>query len=215
MHNLHRLKQELAHVLWMGGSPCSGKSSIANIVAEQCQLQIYHVDEAFNMQHRSRIIPAEHPMLHRWTTTPWNELWTQPADILLAETKACYHEHFDLIVEDLLSLSKSVPILAEGTALLPDRVFILIEHRHQALWTVPTQEFQRNHYPHRGAWVQQILSQCEHPDQALRNWMDRDVALAQWTVQRTKSLGLPLLEVDGTRSIAGNAEWVMKHFHLS
>jgi 2-phosphoglycerate kinase len=205
--------EALAHVLWMGGSPCSGKSSIAALLAERYGLRTYHVDEAYQ-EHRQCLDPARHPCMHKWTTTPWDELWMQPAEVLLSEAIACYGEHFQLVLEDLLALPKSDPLLVEGTALLPDRVADLLLDQHRALWVVPTEAFQREHYPQRGAWVGSILSQCRDPEGALQNWMDRDVAFAKWVTRRARALGLNLLEVNGRRSIAENAARVAEYFQL-
>lgn len=210
-----QLRQDLTHVYWMGGSPCSGKSSIAPLLAEPYGLQTYHVDDAYNRRHRHQIVPGLHPTLHKWTTNPWNALWMQPPDVLLAEAIASYGEHFRLILADLLALTRSAPVLVEGTALLPDRVLDVLCHPHHAIWIVPTEQFQREHYPRRGPWVQGILSACDDPGRALRNWMGRDVAFARWVTRRAGALGLALLEVDGEHDISHNAARVAAHFRLS
>ena len=69
-------------------------------------------------------------------------------------------------------------------------------------------------YPKRGPFVQLILKQCADPDQALQNWMDRDVAFAHWVKTRTQQLGLRCIQVNGKRSIQENAELVAEHFQL-
>jgi hypothetical protein len=206
-------RANLSHVLWMGGSPCSGKSSMAEILAERYQLRTYHVDDAFH-QHKDRFNPQEHPTLYKWTDLPWSELWMQPPDILLDEAISAYREHFRFILEDLLNLPKSDPILAEGTALLPDCVTDLLQSRHQALWAVPSAVFQRTRYPQRGDWVHWILRQCDDPDRALRNWMDRDVSFAQWVTERTQALDLDVMVVDGQDSIIENAAVAAAHYRL-
>jgi hypothetical protein len=203
----------LSHVLWMGGSPCSGKSSIADILANKYHLRTYHVDDAFN-QHKERFNPRDNPTLYKWTNQPWDELWMHAPDILLQEAIAAYNEHFRFVVEDLLDLPESGPLLAEGTALLPDCVAPFLPNRHHALWVVPSAAFQRTRYPQRGEWVQWILGQCGDPDQALRNWMDRDVAFAEWVTERTQALDLDVLVVDGENSIIENAAAVAAHFRL-
>ena len=160
-------------------------------------------------------MPAEHPTPHKWTTLSWNELWMQPGDVLLEEAKAAYGEHFGMVLEDLLALPRSAPTLVEGTALLPDQVSSLLQQRHQAIWIVPTAAFQRERYASRGDWVQSILSHCGDPERAFQNWMERDVAFAQWVIKRTSALGLEWMQVDGTRTIAENASLVARHLRLS
>jgi hypothetical protein len=204
----------LAHVLWLGGSPCSGKSSIARLLADRYGLRIYSCDEAFG-QHRQQLTTTDQPTLYKWTHTPWAELWMQPAGVLLAEAIAAYREHLDLVMADLRRLPPSEPVLAEGTCLLPDGVQPCLPGPAAGIWLVPTEAFQRGHYPRRGPWVQEIVNQCPDPQQALRNWMDRDVAFAAWLAGRVQALGLELLVVDGQRSIPENARVVAHHFGLS
>jgi hypothetical protein len=209
-----RHQAALAHVLWLGGSPCSGKSSIARLLADRYGLRTYSCDEAFGRQ-RQQLTAAGQPTLYKWTHTPWAELWMQPAKVLLAEAIAAYREHLDLVVADLRHLPASEPVLAEGTCLLPDEVQAFLPGPAAGIWLVPTEVFQRCHYPRRGAWVQEIVNQCPDPQQALQNWMDRDVAFAAWLAGRVQALGLELLVVDGRRSIVENAEVVARHFGLS
>ncbi len=211
MAKSEELRERLAHVRWLGGSPCSGKSSITEILAGRYSLCVYRVDVAFD-RHRQRFTPERHPTLTKWTQTSWDELWMQPADVLLSEAIADYTEHFEFILEDLLELPGPDPLLAEGTALLPRLVAPLLSQPRQALWMVPTERFQRAMYPERGEWVQRILATCEDPDAALKNWMDRDVAFARWVLAETERLGLPSMVIDGTHRIETNAERVAQFF---
>jgi hypothetical protein len=142
--------------------------------------------------------------------TPWNALWSQPPDVLLTEVIAAYTEHFSLVLEDLVARrdADGGPILVEGNQLLPTLVHPLLTATSHALWMVPTAAFQREVYPRRGEWVHQILETCEHPELALRSWMDRDVAFARWVLDQARDLGLRTLIVDGGRTITQNVERV-------
>jgi 2-phosphoglycerate kinase len=213
--NHHGPQQDMAHILWMGGSPCSGKSSIAAILAEAYGLQAYHVDDVFNKRHSRRLNPEKQPALCKWINASCDEQWMHPADDLLAEVQACYSEQFGLVLGDLQSLSQGGQLIVEGTALLPDRVCGLLSDQQRAIWVVPTEKFLRAHYPGRGLWVQTILSRCADREQAFENWMNRDAAFSSWIIDRTQALGLELLVVDGSRSIAENAALVAGHFGLT
>ena len=201
----------LQHVLWMGGSPCSGKSSIADILSTQYDVEVYHVDEAF-VEYIPDFTPEVFPVNFKWTHTPWQELWMQPQETLLHEAIDAYTEHLHFIFADLKGIEGKV--IAEGTCLLPDCIKPLISDISRAIWVVPTENFQREMYPKRGPFVNIVLEQCEDPEQAMQNWMDRDVTFARWVVERTKMLKLPCIEVDGQRSIAENAVLVANHFNL-
>jgi 2-phosphoglycerate kinase len=207
------LKKSLTHILWMGGSPCSGKTSVARILTGEYGLRSYHCDEAF-AEHQQRITPGRQPMLTKWTRTAWNELWMQTPKILVAEAIACYQEHFQLVVTDLLSLPQPEPMLVEGTCLLPGSVHTVLSSRSAAVWMVPTERFQKAHYAGRGPWVQAILNECAKPEQAYQNWMGRDVAFARWVTSTADELGLRTVPIDGSRTIAENARLVADHFGL-
>lgn len=205
----------LDRIYWLGGSPCSGKSSIAEILAEQYSLQLFRCDYHFT-DHVRLAQPDQQPALHRLSTMSWDEIWMQPVEALLQRAISLYQEEFPFILADLskLAAADDRPILAEGAALMPDYVHDRLGGPSQAIWVVPTATFQRTHYRKR-TWVQGILDQCADPDQAFQNWMDRDVAFATWVTDRAKNLGLSVLTVDGGQTIAENAVLVAEHFGLS
>ena len=106
-------RQSLAHVLWMGGSPCSGKSSIAKRLASRYGLALYRCDDAF-WEHMERAEPDRHPRLHKLNRMTWDEIWMRPVDAQIADETRCYHEEFEMILDDLLAYPRSTPVLAEG-----------------------------------------------------------------------------------------------------
>jgi adenylate kinase family enzyme len=209
------VEQGLAHVLWMGGSPCSGKSSIAEALADRYGLVLYRCDDAF-WEHSERVDPGRHPTFHKLAQMTWNEIWTRPVDVQIADETRCYHEEFDMILDDLLAYPKATPVLAEGAALLPDLVSGLLLDRRRAMWVVPTVTFQRAHYtPEQRPWMKDILKQCQDATQAFQNWMDRDAGFARWVSTRARELGLELMEIDGERTIEQNAERAANHYRLA
>ena len=208
------IRQNLAHIFWMGGSPCSGKSSIAELLLRRHELQYYQCDGAF-AEHGRRVSALGQPTFHKLLTMTWDEIWTRPVDLQIREEIAIYREEFDMILDDLLALPPSPPILAEGAALLPDCVNDVLWNPHQAIWIIPSESFQRERYPDRGPWVQDILRHCADPDLAFRNWMDRDVAFARWVTGKATALGMRLLEVNGEHAVAEYAQTVTQHFGWS
>jgi 2-phosphoglycerate kinase len=205
---------ELAHVLWMGGSPCSGKSSIAGMLAEKHGLRIYKCDDAF-WEHARRVDPVAHPTFYRLTRMTWDEIWMRPVEVQIADEFACYREEFGMIVDDLLGLPRSTLVIAEGAALLPDLVSGLLPDHSRAVWVVPTESFQREHYtPEKRPFVNDILAHCQNPTQALANWMDRDVGFTKRVAEQAQALDLEVLTVDGKRTIEQNAEIVAQYLGL-
>jgi hypothetical protein len=202
----------LPDVFWIGGSPCAGKSSIADMLAREYNLQLYHCDEHYEA-HLRRADPVRHPVMSAATGKSWDEVWMHPVDFLVAREIAFYREEFDLILKDLLAMPRSAPLCAEGAALLPECVAPLLDRPNRGVWIVPTEEFQRKEYARRD-WVANILRQCIDPQLAWENWMGRDAQFARVVAQQAVSLGFEVLEVDGSGTIAENARRVAEQFGL-
>ena len=158
------------HIYWLGGSPCAGKSSVADLLAERYGLAVYRCDDAF-FRHSQICNPQDQPTLHAISTMSWDQIWMRPVDVQVASERAAYREEFPMILADLRGLPQDRPILVEGAACLPELVE-QVAAAQGALWFVPTPAFQRRHYSQRG-FIQEILGQCRDPQQAWANWMDR------------------------------------------
>jgi hypothetical protein len=187
---------------------------MAGLLAAAYGVTVYAVDARLEV-HLPHLTAADQPMLYKWTHTPWDELWMQPAAVLMAEAVAAYQEHCALVLADVAALPTDRLVLVEGTCLLPGCVAPHLAGPHHGLWVVPTETFQRTHYPARGAWVHWILSQCREPETALRAWMERDATFARWVAAETAQRGLALMVVDGRRTAAECAAQVAAHFGWS
>lgn len=200
-----------AHVYWIGGSPCSGKSSISERLAVQFGLDVYHCDEAFGA-HVARAVREQQPHLAAVPGIVWDDFWMRPMNEQLASVFEGYAEEFPMILDDLRQ--HTGPVIAEGTALLPALVADVLPDRARAIWMVPSEAFLRQQYPQRGDWVQGILDQTRDPQQALDNWLTRDALTAQQVQADAKARGLSVWAVDGRESIDALAAQVAVQFGL-
>jgi hypothetical protein len=206
------IQRALAHVYWLGGSPCAGKSSIADILVARYGWQCYRCDEAYE-RHASIITSERQPIFSRLRSLAGDALWMRPLAQQIAEEIGLYQEEFPLILKDLLALSGTTPVLVEGNALLPELVAPLLAASQRALWMVPVPEFQITYYRRR-AWAQEIVAVCTYPEQAFANWMQRDIAFATYISQQVQAQELSLLRVDASHSLEENIERVERHFQV-
>lgn len=202
----------LSHVYWIGGSPCAGKSTIAQTLAERYRLHYYQCDSWFEI-HQQHAHPARQPFLHRLARMACDEIWLPPVAEQVARVQAIYTEEFAMILTDLQALPCTRPILAEGAALLPACVLPHLAEQCHAIWLTPTSAFQRFHYAQR-PWIHDVVRNCSDPAQAFENWMARDEAYAHWINQQTAALGLSLIQVDGQQTISDLMEDVANQFGL-
>jgi hypothetical protein len=143
----------------------------------------------------------------------WNEIWSRPVPVQVQEELAYYRELFEMIVQDLLDVEPGRPILAEGAALLPELFADCGIDPQRVLYLVPTFEFQVHHYSQR-AFIQGILQECEHPEQAFVNWMKRDHLFGKQVLCQAESRGFETILVDGEQSIEELFEQICRHFGL-
>ena len=189
----------LSDVFWLGGSPCAGKSTVAEVLARRFEIDVYRVDEAFE-DHVPALDPARQPELVRWLAASANERWLRPVDDLVREAVACYREHFAMVLADVVVRARPRPLLVEGTALLPAEVSAVVPRGDRALWLVAAPDFQRRHYRQR-AWARSVVASSDDPERAFENWMERDVRFAAWVQAETDALGLYRMTVDGGRTV--------------
>jgi hypothetical protein len=207
------LRGQLRHVYWLGGSPCAGKSSVARIIAERHHLRLYSCDDHFE-EHKARVDPGRQRVFASLIEITCDELWMRPVGVQVETELGYCRDVFGLILEDLLALPSSQPLLAEGTDLLPECVAPLLSSPRHAFWLVPTIGFQYNYYSQRD-WVHDILKDCSQPAKAFSNWMGRDAGFADKIEKSASNVGLPVMRVDGSLSAIEIAGIVQQSFGLA
>jgi hypothetical protein len=188
------------HIYWIGGSPCSGKSTISRLLAERHNSYLYSADEHFQ-DHVSQADPDQKPHLALLRSIIWDDVFMRPPDVLVEEVFKIYRQEWELILNDLADLPSDRPIIAEGNPFIPECVQTVLDHPDRAVWLVSSTDFQRQHYPSRGEWVQGVLSECSDPERAFRNWMDRDARFGRQVAEQVEQAGLNLIIIDGSQSI--------------
>jgi 2-phosphoglycerate kinase len=196
----------------LGGSPCSGKSSIAEKLTALYGFHYYKVDD-HDQEHLQRCQPDKQPVMFKYSRLSWNEIWSQPVLQLLADELTFARERFQFILEDLGRLGLEKPLLLEGAAILPELIEPYPLKHQNAVFMVPTPEFQIRHYKQR-PWIAQILNGCQDPARAFENWMERDTLFGQEVIRQAKAHEFATISVDGTISLDEQFEQISARFGL-
>ena len=201
--------QAFSHVLWIGGATDSGKSTLAQKLAERHGLQIYHYDKR-DLAHHEQLAQTR-PAYQAFLTASLDERWVYPAPAeLFQRMLESFQDRFPLVMQDLIALPRERGILAEGFGLLPGLLAPLLTHPAQALWLVPAEDFKLASMRRRGK--PSFGAQVSDPERAKTNLLERDRLLTEYLREQVSKYGYTLVEVDGSRSAGEMADLIEAHF---
>ena len=196
----------------IGGSPCSGKSTIASLLARQYQLLHIKLDDLVEEMMSQASADSQPICLLRKDRNP-EQIWMRKPEEMADEEWRFYEEIFPYVKSYLIK-NQNRPLLVEGAGLLPHLVTELECLASSYLCLTPTADFQKKYYKQR-EWVPYVLEGTTNPEKAFENWMQRDILFAQMVRQEAVLLGYPSLMTDGSQSENQTAEEVARLLKLS
>lgn len=204
-------RRALPHILWIGGPPDSGKTSIAAALGQRYGVQVYHFDRR-EPAHFARADPRLYPALYAAhpdrldAETRW--LGSSPND-MADRTIACWTERAEMAFDDLRALLTTLRIVAEGPGFSPAAIAPCLDDPRRAIWLVPTEEFKRASVARRQKLAGVPVSDLAR---ARENLIERDLLMGRAIEEECRALGLTLVRVDGTRDLAAMIGLVEAHF---
>ena len=186
--------QALTHVLWIGGPPASGKTTIATRIARRHGLRWYGADTQ-TWAHRDRAIREGNPAALAWEAmTPDQRLVkATPAEMFELSLEP---ERGAMVIDDLRSLPAAPLVIAEGSPLFPNVVVPHLTERARAVWLVPTPEFQRARLEDRPS-----PKSVSDSKRARHNRIEVTLLLTATIKSQARERGVRIVTVDGSRSI--------------
>lgn len=198
-------------IFYIGGSPCSGKSTIAEALSERYSLAYYKVDDRLET-FTSRGAAAGRPVCQRILHMTADETWMRPPHLQCREELDYYAEITPFVTEELRQLPNQ-RILAEGAAFLP----LLIQAQGIPLTRyiaiILSRDFQISRYRQR-PWVPHLLRDYTDPEAAFANWMERDALFAEDIRRQCMQSGYSCLLTDDSISPEERLAQVAAYFRL-
>jgi hypothetical protein len=195
---------------YIGGSPCAGKSTIADLLAQRHGLHAFHCDEAAEPR-LALVRRSPSRAIRELVTLADCDRLSRPPAWQAEQEVHFYRAQFPYLLDELATAPQ--PSIAEGADLLPELLQGAGIPLARAVWVVPTPQFQLEHYARR-AWAHAYVAACPDPPAAFANWMQRDALFAEHVAAEAERLGGRLLVVDGSRPVHDVAGEVARHFGL-
>lgn len=202
----------MREIYYIGGSPCSGKSTVAEMIVEKYGFQYFKVDD-YLKDYIARGARAGKPLLSQYAEMTLDEIWLREPEVQNDEELKMYREMFEFVSADLHAVGGEKPVVTEGAAYLPALMDETGVGKSNYVCVVPTRAFQYEHYSQR-PWVADYLEGCGDTELAFENWMLRDYLFADAVLRDAERLGYAALVVDGTRPIADTFKAIETVFRL-
>lgn len=196
-------------IFYIGGSPCSGKSTVAERISKEYGAYYFKVDDF--LDNFLELASAKgYPICKQVTSMTSEEIWMREPELQCQEEFLIYEEINEFIFNSLQNIDADF-IITEGAAYTP---YVMKRHMPtDYISIVPTADFQISHYKER-EWVPYILEGCSNKEKAFANWMERDVLFAKQVQTECEANGIPCIVNDGTRTEDTIFNIVRELFHL-
>lgn len=206
---MNNKKKSLTHVIWVGGPPNSGKTTLAKCIAKMEGYQHYSYDKT-GMKHLQRLaqVNTRH---EKFIESVLDEQWggytsAEIADKALEISK----ERFQFVLEDIQALSNTVPIIAEGVGFTPEIIQPVMTSEYQGIWLIPTKEIMERSFRKKARFLKSRLG--NRSETTINILLQANMHLMEIIKSQAEEYRYKMYEIKGTRSIEENVTNVWAHF---
>lgn len=203
---------QMMNIYYIGGSPCAGKSTVAEILSKKYDLYYFKVDDFLDEYTR---LGAQKgcPICKKTVEMDAEQTWMRDPLLQCREEFEFYAEVFEYVLADLEKISCKNGIITEGAAYVPDLMKQIGVSGSRYLSITPEKEFQISHFRKRD-FVPYVLKGCMDMEKAFDNWMGRDILFAREVQKQCHANQYVSVINDGSIGIDEMVHRVAVHFGL-
>jgi len=209
-------KQSLQHVLWVGGAPCAGKTTLSKRPTNDFSMLYYdgdcHFEEHFETaSDESPVTCRARDRVHRENSSAW--MFEQESEEMAVFMRDLGREDLVRAIKDLLELPSDRPIVVDlynghppwmRRVVDPDRMIFLVS----------TDAFQESGWHQRDGAFRREIEQCDDPEWSMTQFIDCCLTMSRQVQEECREYGLPLLITGGCLELDEAYEAVCNHFHV-
>ena len=202
----------MTEIYYIGGSPCAGKSTVAEMLSKKYSLYYFKADDFLETYMKAGASQGD-PICKKNAELDAEQIWMRDPGIQCQEEFAFYNEIFGYLSADLAKLSCKNGIVTEGAAYVPALMQRAVIPYNRYIAVTPTEDFQIFHYKQRD-FVSYVLQGCTDQEKAFANWMKRDLLFAKEVQKQCLEAHYASIVNDGSIDIDEFAKLVAVHFGL-
>lgn len=203
----------MINTYYIGGSPCAGKSTVAEILSQKYDLYYFKVDDFLDNYTKLGALKG-YPICKKTVEMNAEQIWMREPLLQCREEFEFYEEVFEYVLADLKRINCKNGIITEGAAFVPKLIKRLGIPGNRYISITPTEEFQVFHFRKR-EFVPYVLEGCSDMEKAFGNWMGRDVLFAKEVQRQCCEDKYVSIINDGNIKIDELVSKIATHFGLS
>lgn len=203
----------MINAYYIGGSPCAGKSTVAEILSKKYELHYFKLDDFLDGYTKLGALEG-YPICKKTVEMSAEQIWMRDPRLQCREELEFYKEVCAYWLADLERINCKSGIITEGAAYVPEIIKQSGISANRYISIMPTEEFQISHFRKR-EFVPKVLEGCSNLEKAFCNWMDRDILFAKEVQRQCAAEKYAFIINDGSIEIDEMVHMVAIHFGLS
>ncbi len=202
----------MGNVYYIGGSFCSGKSTLARRLADRYAMSYYcfddYLDEYMDLGARKG-----DDYLKNAYKMYGDALWMREPSVMAEESAEIFRRIYRFCYRDIRRLSANGDVIVEGAGFMPELTKKDGIAADRYLCLVSSSSFERAKYEDKN-FIRYVLAACSDAEAAKNNWMERDSLFAVRIKNSAEAEGYTVLNIDGTISEDRLQAIAEEHFGL-